>query len=58
MKDLIDFKNQQIQSLQKRVSELEEHKIQLETWVYELCDDDTPKEYKDNVHNRIVNGDY
>ena len=49
MKDLIEFKNAQISALQKEVYDLQVKNLQLATWVYELADEDTPKEYKENV---------
>lgn len=49
MKDLIEFKNAQIKALQKQVYELELKNLQLATWVYELGDKDTPREYIEEV---------
>ena len=49
MKDLIEFKNAQIKALQKQVYNLEVKNLQLATWVYELGDPDTPKEYVNEV---------
>ena len=46
MKDLIEFKNAQIDALQKEIAELKEKNIQLGTWVYELTDGETPNDYK------------
>ena len=46
---LLEFKTEQINALQKRVHELEVNNLQLSTWVFELADDDTPKEYKELV---------
>ena len=49
MKDLIEYKNAQISALQRRVYDLEVKNLQLGTWVFELADEDTPKEYKEQV---------
>jgi hypothetical protein len=49
MNDLITFKNAQIAQLQSRVSELEIDNIQLSTWIFEVCDEDCPKEYREQV---------
>jgi cell division protein FtsB len=49
MSDLITFKNAQIKALQKEVYDLQVKNLQLATWVYELADEDTPKEYKREV---------
>ena len=45
MKDLVDFKNYQIKALQDKVSELEKLNTTLHTWVFELTQDNCPKEY-------------
>jgi FtsZ-binding cell division protein ZapB len=49
MKDLVDFKNAQITALQQEVAELREKNIQLGTWVFELCMDETPEQYKEVI---------
>ena len=49
MNDLIVFKNAQIERLQKKVAELEKEKTQLCTWIFEVCDEDCPEEYKQVV---------
>ena len=53
MKDLIEFKNAQISSLQKELAKSRERNIQLETWVFELCDTSTPDEYKEVIINEF-----
>ena len=55
MKDLIEYKNAQISALQKRVYDLEVKNLQLGTWVFELGDVDTPREYKEEVLREINN---
>ena len=53
MKDLVEFKNAQISSLQKELTKSRERNIQLETWVFELCDRDCPDEYKEVIINEF-----
>ena len=54
MKDLNDFKNTQIEALQKETASLREKNIQLGTWVFELCLDDTPEEYKNIIKQEFT----
>ena len=54
MNDLITFKNAQIEQLQKKVSELEAYNTQLATWVFEVCDKDCPKEYREQVRLEVT----
>ncbi len=54
MKDLIDFKNAQINALQKRVFELESKVADYETYIFELTDKDCPKEYKQIIKNELL----
>ena len=53
MKDLIEFKNAQIGALQQELAKSRERNIQLETWVFELCDRDCPDEYKEVIINEF-----
>lgn len=55
MQDLLTFKNNQIKALQDEVARLNERNVQLSTWVFELCDDETPREYKDQVLLDVTN---
>lgn len=48
MNELVDFKNNQIEALQKRV-------LTLETWILELTDKDCPNEYKKIIRTEILN---
>ena len=54
MKDLISFKNAQIEALQREVDLLKKSNTQLETYVFELTDEDVPKEYKSVVRQEIL----
>ena len=53
MKDLVEFKNAQIGALQQELAKSRERNIQLETWVFELCDRDCPAEYKEVIINEF-----
>ena len=53
MKDLVEFKNAQIGALQQELTKSRERNIQLETWVFELCDMDCPDEYKEVIINEF-----
>tara|TARA_B110000977_G_scaffold39937_1_gene53692 strand:- start:210 stop:377 length:168 start_codon:yes stop_codon:yes gene_type:complete len=53
MKDLISFKNAQIQALQNEVALLKNTNTQLETYVFELTDEDVPKEYKSVIRQEM-----
>ena len=53
MNDLHSYKNAQIERLQARVLELEVDKTQLCTWLFEVCDEDCPKEYREVVREEM-----
>tara|TARA_B110000902_G_scaffold50089_1_gene57348 strand:+ start:482 stop:706 length:225 start_codon:yes stop_codon:yes gene_type:complete len=57
MKDLVDFKNYQIEALQKKVFEQDRKISTLETYVFELIDKDCPEEYKLIVQNQLLKTD-
>jgi hypothetical protein len=48
MNELVDFKNAQVESLQKRV-------LLLETYLLEVTDKDCPDEYRKIVRKEILN---
>ena len=54
MKDLTEFKNRQIEALQKEVAELNRIKYQYATWIQELSDPNTPQEYVQQVLEEII----
>ena len=54
--DLHSFKNMQIDALQKELCKANKRIINLETFVFELCDDRCPESYKDIVKKEILNG--
>jgi len=55
MHDLLEFKEQRIVSLLNKVKELEQEKSKLETFLFELCDKDCPKEYKNVIKKEVFN---
>ena len=57
MKDLVDFKNYQIEALQNKVFEQDRQISTLETYIFELIDKDCPEEYKGIVKNELLKTD-
>lgn len=57
MKDLIDYQRFRVEALQKRICELEKNLSEVKTYVFELCEDDCPKEYKTIIKQQIYNLD-
>lgn len=55
MKDLIDYKNMQIEALQKELFKTTQKISNLETFIFELCDNDCPSSYKDIVKKEVFN---
>ena len=55
MKDLIDFKNMQIDALQKELFKATQKINNLETFVFEICDKDCPSSYRDIVKKEVFN---
>ena len=53
MKDIITFKNAQIEALQNVVADNDKYIMQLETFIFELTDKDSPEEYKQVIRNEI-----
>lgn len=58
MNDLITFKNAQISALQNLVADQDKYIMQLETYVFELTDQDSPEEYKSVIRNEVFGTDY
>jgi hypothetical protein len=57
MKDLITFKNAQIEALHNALADSEKYVTQLETYVFELTDKDSPEEYKAVIRKEVFNID-
>jgi len=57
MKDLVDFKNYQIEALQNKVFEQDRQISTLETYIFELIDKDCPEEYKGIIKNELLKTD-
>lgn len=54
MKDLVDFKNQQIEALQESNAQKEARIAILETWIFELTDDKCPRDYKQVIRTELL----
>ena len=55
MKDLISFKNAQIEALQVAIADADAYAMQLETFIFELTDKDSPEDYKAVIRNEVFN---
>jgi hypothetical protein len=53
MKDLLSFKNAQIEALREELVVSQEYIMQLETYIFELTDKDSPEEYKAVIRNEV-----
>ena len=53
MRDLIVLKNNQIEELQAKLCESNNKIAQLETYIFELCDEDCPKAYKEVIKQEV-----
>jgi hypothetical protein len=53
MKGLIEFKNAQIEALQGVVADNDKYIMQLETFIFELTDKDSPEEYKQVIRKEV-----
>ena len=50
---MITFKNAQIEALQNALAEQDKTIMQLETYIFELTDKDSPEEYKRVIRNEV-----
>ena len=55
IKDLYNFKNMQIEALQKENFKKDKKIYQLQTFIFELCDKNCPEAYKDVVIKELLN---
>lgn len=55
MKDLLDYNRFRMEAMQDKIYRLENHIQALETYCFELADDNCPKEYKIIVKQEIYN---
>ena len=54
MIDLVDFKNAQIKALQETNAQQEATIAILETWLFELTDDQCPRAYKKVIRTELL----
>jgi len=55
IQDLYSFKNMQIDALQRELFKANKKITNLETFIFELCDEDCPIAYKDIVKKEVLN---
>lgn len=55
MKDLIDYQRFRLEALQKHICELEKQLSEVKTYVFELCENDCPEEYRTIIKQQIYN---
>lgn len=55
MKDLIMFKNMQIEVMQNAIAEQDKLIMQLETYIFELTEKDSPEDYKAVIRKEVFN---
>ena len=55
IQDLYSFKNMQIEALQNELFKSKKRITNLETFIFELCDEDCPESYKDIVKKEVLN---
>jgi hypothetical protein len=55
MKDLLDYNRFRIETMQSKICELESLLSTLETYCFELADEQCPKEYKTIIKKELNN---
>jgi hypothetical protein len=55
MKDLLDYNRFRIETMQSKICELESLLSTLETYCFELADEQCPKEYKIIIKKELYN---
>jgi len=55
MYNLMSFKEARIEALLNELNKKQQRIQQLETYIFELCDDECPKEYKYVVQQEVFN---
>jgi len=55
MKDLLDYNRFRLEALQAQICKLEHHISTLETYVFELADDECPEAYKTIIKQEMYN---
>jgi hypothetical protein len=55
MKDLLDYNRFRLEAMQDRICKLENHLQTLETYCFELADENCPREYKTIIKQELYN---
>jgi len=55
MKDLLDYNRFRLEAMQDRICKLEFYINQLETYCFELADENCPREYKTIIKQELYN---
>jgi hypothetical protein len=53
MKHLLEFNNYRIEALVKELSKSDKRILELETFIFELCDRDCPEAYKQVIRTEL-----
>ena len=53
MKELLEFNNHRIEALVKKLCKSDKRILELETFIFELCDRDCPEAYKQVIRTEL-----
>jgi hypothetical protein len=53
MKELLEFNNHRIKALVNELSKTDKRILELETFIFELCDRDCPEAYKQVIRTEL-----
>tara|TARA_R100001198_G_scaffold52465_1_gene29383 strand:+ start:25 stop:210 length:186 start_codon:yes stop_codon:yes gene_type:complete len=53
MKELLEFNNHRIEALVNELSKTDNRILELETFIFELCDRDCPEAYKQVIRTEL-----
>lgn len=53
MKELLEFNNHRIEALVNELSKTDKRILELETFIFELCDRDCPEAYKQVIRTEL-----
>jgi hypothetical protein len=57
LKDLVDFKNRQLELYQNELYDKDSYINRLETYIFELCAENCPEDYKRIIKNELLKED-